>query len=128
MSKVVMVVDDDDMMLNLVEIMLNRLEVRVVKVSSGEDALELLESVKPDIFVVDIMMPGMDGYELSRRLRARPETADHPIVILSARSDPESITYGFTVGANAWVSKLTVYTELPAAIEKLLNPGSSAIQ
>lgn len=128
MDKLVMVVDDDDMMLNLVEIMLTRLDVRVIKVPDGETALQLLDSVKPDLFVVDVMMPGIDGYELSKRIRARADTSEHPIVILSARSDPESITYGFTVGANAYVSKLQMYTDLPTAIEELLNSDTSATQ
>lgn len=125
MSKLVMVVDDDDMMLNLIEIMLRRFGVSIIKATDGETALDLLERVKPDLFVLDVMMPGIDGFELSSVIRTRPETAHLPIIILSALGDPTSIAKGRAAGANAYVSKINLYAELPATIQEFLNTDRS---
>ena len=81
---------------------------------SGTEAFEMLKDVEPDLILLDLMMPGIDGFEVIRRLRADPATADIQIVILSALNSQEDVVKGFNVGANDFIMK-------PIIMEKLLS-------
>jgi DNA-binding response OmpR family regulator len=116
-----MLVDDDPGVLRLVEIILKRTGYNVATAIDGPTALSLLEEVRPDLFVLDVMMPGMDGLELCRRLRADPRCQHHPIIILSAKSDPRSVRDGLEAGANAYVSKADMNKALVGQISALLS-------
>ena len=83
-------------------------------VPDGSSALELLQTQNFDLILLDVMMPGIDGFEVIRRLRADPATADIQIVILSALNSNEDIVKGFNVGANDFIMK-------PIIMEKLLS-------
>ena len=82
--------------------------------SNGEAGLRKAVRLKPDVILLDLMMPGIDGFEVIRRLLANPETADIQIVILSALTSNEDIIKGFDVGANDFIMK-------PIIMEKLLT-------
>jgi CheY-like chemotaxis protein len=105
MPKQVMVVDDEIGALALIAIILERNGYAVVKAQGGPVALDLLEKTQPDLFVLDLMMPEMDGIELCKRIRATPGTASTPVILLSARSDPETIDRAMAAGANDYLSK-----------------------
>jgi len=120
MSKRIMIVDDEMDMLLLIEISLRRRGYNVLKADSPYTALSLLESATPDLFVLDLMMPEMDGLELCRRIRARNETADTPVIMYSAKHDEKTIDLGKAVGANAYVVK-GLSQELVNTIQTLLT-------
>src|SRR5450432_1796205 len=102
----IMIVDDEHLSLSLLSITMTRPGLAVVTANSAARALEMLDTTTPDLFILDVMMPIMDGLELCRRIRARPETARTPILIVSARHDPEIVKKAQAAGANDFVSKL----------------------
>ena len=110
----VLVVDDIPLNVLLVTKMLSRFNFSVRTAGGGQQALDAVAEEKPDLILLDLMMPGIDGFEVIRRLRANPETADIQIVILSALTSNEDIIKGFDVGANDFIMK-------PIIMEKLLT-------
>ncbi len=126
MSKAIMVVDDELGILTLVEIILKRHGLTVIKARDAFEALDRLDASAPDLFVLDLMMPDMDGIELCRRIRNRPETANAPIIILSARHDAKSVERGIAAGANVYIPKTMLHSDLMKQIYTLLDAGSQA--
>ena len=90
----------------------------VVEAASGEDALELLSSTSVDVVLLDLMLPGIDGLEVCRMLRAQ---GDLPIIIVSARTDSSDVISGLEAGADDYVTKPLMATELAARIRALLR-------
>jgi len=123
-SKVVMVVDDETEMLALLEIMLKRYGLAVMKAPDADLALHLVKSLKPDLFMLDVMMPGMNGFDLCRELRATPHTAKTPVIIFSALDTPQSRKKAMECGANAFIPKRTLTEELASQIHALLGNHS----
>ncbi|MBR1510204.1 MAG: response regulator [Bacteroidales bacterium] len=110
----VLAVDDIPLNLLLVQKMLSRFNFKMRTAANGQLALDAVAAQKPDLILLDLMMPGIDGFEVIRRLRANPETADIQIVILSALNSNEDVVKGFNVGANDFIMK-------PIIMEKLLS-------
>lgn len=110
----VLAVDDIPLNVLLVQKMLSRFNFRLKTASNGQQALDSVAAEKPDLILLDLMMPGIDGFEVIRRLRADPATADIQIVILSALNSNEDVVKGFNVGANDFIMK-------PIIMEKLLS-------
>lgn len=110
----VLAVDDIPLNLLLVQKMLARFNFKIRTAANGQLALDAVAALKPDLILLDLMMPGIDGFEVIRRLRADPATADIQIVILSALNSNEDIVKGFNVGANDFIMK-------PIIMEKLLS-------
>jgi DNA-binding response OmpR family regulator len=88
-------------------------------------ALDLLDNTTPDLIILDLMMPGMDGVELCRRVRAREQTADTPILMLSALNDAENIKRALAAGATDYLSKLTPHREVLTKVNNLLGTGQA---
>lgn len=110
----VLAVDDIPLNLLLVQKMLGRFNFRIKTAANGEQALQSVAAEKPDLILLDLMMPVLDGFEVIRRLRADPATSDIRIVILSALNSNEDVVKGFNVGANDFIMK-------PIIMEKLLS-------
>lgn len=110
----VLAVDDIPLNLLLVQKMLSRFNFKLRTAANGQQALDAVAAEKPSLILLDLMMPGIDGFEVIRRLRADPATADIQIVILSALNSNEDIVKGFNVGANDFIMK-------PIIMEKLLS-------
>ena len=110
----VLAVDDIPLNLLLVQKMLSRFNFKLRTAANGQLALDAVAQQKPDLILLDLMMPGIDGFEVIRRLREDPETADIQIVILSALDSNEDVIKGFNVGANDFIMK-------PIIMEKLLS-------
>lgn len=110
----VLAVDDIPLNLLLVQKMLSRFNFKLRTAANGQLALDAVAQQKPDLILLDLMMPGIDGFEVIRRLRDDPETADVQIVILSALNSNEDVIKGFNVGANDFIMK-------PIIMEKLLS-------
>lgn len=117
----VLAVDDIPLNLLLVQKMLTRFNFRIRTASGGQQALDAVAAEKPDLILLDLMMPGIDGFEVIRRLRANPATADIRIVILSALNSNEDVVKGFNVGADDFIMK-------PIIMEKLLTCVVTQIQ
>ena len=101
----ILIVDDDPAITTLLKLSFELEGHFVVTASNGVEALEMARHVHPAAMVVDVMMPEMDGLELIRRLRANPDTAEIPIVCLSAKALASDIEAGYAAGADDYVTK-----------------------
>ena len=110
----VLAVDDIPLNLLLVQKMLARYNFKMRTAANGQQALDAVSSEKPDLILLDLMMPGIDGFEVIRRLKNNPDTADIRIVILSALNSNEGVVKGFNLGADDFIMK-------PIIMEKLLS-------
>ncbi len=110
----VLAVDDIPLNLLLVQKMLSKFNFQFRTAANGQQALDAVAAQKPDLILLDLMMPGLDGFEVIRRLRENPSTSDVQIVILSALNSNEDVVKGFNVGANDFIMK-------PIIMEKLLS-------
>ncbi len=108
----ILAVDDIATNIMLLKAILNRAKYKTITASGGIEALEKVESENPDLILLDIMMPDIDGYEVLRRLKANPAHEDIPVIILTALQNPEDIVKGFKVGASDYVSKPFSHEEL----------------
>ncbi|MFP4445433.1 MAG: response regulator [Desulfosudaceae bacterium] len=104
-KETILVVDDEEDILELVRVSLEREGYRVLCAGSGEEALRRARSEMPDMMVLDIMMPGMDGLEVARRIKNTPETRAMAIIVLSARGEESDIITGLELGADDYVTK-----------------------
>ncbi len=122
--KRILVVDDEIGALTLIGIMLERGGFGVLKAKDANAALAVLEKETPDLIILDVMMPGMDGIELCRVIRGRAETGTTPVLILSARGDAESVMRGMDAGANDYLPKPILHHDLVAKVRKMLDMNS----
>jgi DNA-binding response OmpR family regulator len=117
----VLVADDDPDILALVTFRLERAGYDVVAASDGEQALQLALEQPPDLAVLDVMMPKLDGYEVTTRLRQNERTRRMPIILLTARVQEADIARGFEVGADDYVKKPFSPQELGARVQAILG-------
>ena len=115
----ILVVDDVPMNVRLLEAVLVSNGYEVVSANDGEQAMELVASAKPDLVLLDVMMPGIDGYEVCRRLREKPETAVLPVVMVTASTNEK--TKGIEAGADDLIGKPFDHDELLARVRSLLR-------
>ncbi len=120
MAPKILIIDDDLDTLRLVGMMLQRQGYQIVVASSGPQGLIQAENEKPDLILLDVMMPGMDGYEVARRLRANPDTATTPILMFTAKAQLDDKVTGFEAGADDYLTKPTHPSELLAHVKALL--------
>ncbi len=122
MTQTVLLVDDERHIVNVVGAMLEQRDFRVVSASSGEEALALLEDITPDLALLDIILPGIDGATLAQRLRARPATEEVPIVFLTGLVEADEIHKGGNqIGGQYFLAKPFDSTELFEVIERAMS-------
>lgn len=124
MKKRILLTDDEP---NIVLVVTKRLEIQgyeVLIARDGEEALKKARELKPDLVLLDIMLPGVDGLNVCRILKADEATRDIPVVLFSARAQTWDKEAGREFGANAYVEKPFQPEELLATIEKLLKSSS----
>lgn len=121
MSKKVMIVDDEPNIVLSVEFLMKRAGHEVVTAGDGEEALRVLAETKPDLMILDVMMPNKNGFEVCTDVRANPETADLPILMLSAKGREAEREKGLALGANAYITKPFSTHELVARVDELLR-------
>jgi CheY-like chemotaxis protein len=117
----ILTVDDDDRIRRIVQINLQRAGYRVTAARDGVEALEQIEQERPDLVLLDINMPRMDGIEMLRRLRADPETAALPVVLLTAKTQDEDILEGKRSGADYYLPKPFSPVALLAVLREVLG-------
>ena len=113
----ILAVDDDPVTLKLVAVTLTRAGYEVLTAKDGKEALARVEGIQPDLIILDVMMPGLDGYEVCRRLRGMPSTAAIPIMMLTATSSLENKIAGFEAGSDDYMVKPFEPAELEAHIK-----------
>ncbi|MCA0426596.1 MAG: hybrid sensor histidine kinase/response regulator [Bacteroidetes bacterium] len=116
----ILVIDDQPNNLKVIAgLLANEYEISIA--SNGETALSMLEKAQPDLILLDIMMPGMDGFETCKQLKSNPNTASIPVIFLTAKTDIDDITKGFKCGAVDYVTKPFNPAEVKARVKNHLG-------
>jgi len=123
----VLVVDDDRMTLRLVELGLRRAGYQVITATTGAEGVQKVRTERPDLVLMDVMMPSMDGFEATKRIRRLREGRHIPIIFLSARDQVEAKIKGLRIGGDDYVTKPVSVGELLARIEARLRPVAPAL-
>jgi DNA-binding response OmpR family regulator len=120
LSRRILVVDDDPRLLHVVAMYLSIEGYDVDTASNGEEGLRLLEQRRPDLVILDVMMPGIDGLEACRRIKSNPETRAIPVVLFTALSRTDDVENGRAAGANRFINKPFSLIGLGAVIRSFL--------
>ena len=121
MSEKILIIDDDLDTLRLVGLMLQRQGYQISAATNGQQGLDKAFEEDPDLILLDVMMPDIDGYEVTRRLRQNPSTMETPILMFTAKTQLDDKVTGFEVGANDYLTKPTHPAELQARVKTLLS-------
>lgn len=124
----ILVVEDESDILELVRYNLQQAGYRVIVAHDGLQALDLLREQKPDLVVLDILLPNLDGREVCRRIRQNPQTHHIPVLILSALSEETDRVVGFEIGADDYLTKPFSPRELVLRVKAILRRGSQESQ
>lgn len=117
----ILIVDDNADNLEILKDKLESMNYEVLTASSGEEAISRVESGRPDLILLDIMMPGMDGYEVCRILKGQPSTRFIPIAMVTAKAGSDEIIKGLDSGADDYITKPIDIPELMARVKSLLR-------
>ena len=120
----VFVIDDDDELLMMVGMILRRAGFEISLTSDAVKGLDKIVDEKPDVVILDLMMPYMSGFDVCRHIRATPEVADTPVMILTARMQPGDRQAAFEAGANDYVTKPVTSRQLVERVEALLTANA----
>ena len=118
---VVLVADDDDDIRDLVAFRLDRAGYEVLRAGDGQQALDLAREHNPDLAVLDVMMPKLTGYDVTRELRSDAATSRIPVILLTARVQEADVARGFEAGADDYVKKPFSPQELKARVQAVLG-------
>jgi two-component system alkaline phosphatase synthesis response regulator PhoP len=118
---IILVVDDDQQNLELVQAYLEDIECETVAAHDGIEALDLVAQAKPDLILLDVMMPKMSGFEVCRRLKADPDTSQIPVIMVTALNEFGDIERGIDSGTDDFVSKPINKLELLTRIRTMLK-------
>lgn len=121
----ILIVDDDNLVTTLLEKLLAIEGYETVALNESSLAVETARLIKPDVFLIDLMMPQPDGFRLTRLLREEPEFASTPIIIVTALDDSDSRAVAFGSGANDYITKPFHPDELSERIKELLDSHNS---
>lgn len=120
----ILIADDNPQMLELLEAYLAPVNARILTAANGQEALDLVEQQRPDLLLLDIMMPRRSGYEVCRILKADPDRCDIPIVMVTALNEAADIERARESGADSFLSKPVNKIELTTRVQELLKPGA----
>ena len=124
MAEKILIIDDDVDTLKLVGMMLQKQGYQIFAAANGEQGLAQAEAENPDLIILDVMMPEMDGFEVAKRLRTNSLTANTPILMFTAKTQLDDKVTGFEAGADDYLTKPTHPTELSAHVKALLARSS----
>ena len=120
LSQAVLVVDDEPMARTLLRLMLVRAGYEVYEAEDGLDALKKVKAHPPDVMILDVMMPHMDGFEVCEELRRQEPTDSLPMIMLSAKTDLDSVNRGLRVGATKYLTKPVSPEDLTQHVHEVL--------
>lgn len=125
MAEKILIVDDDVQTLRLVGLMLERQGYKILAASNGAQAIGMARTEQPDLILLDVMMPDVDGFSVARTLRKEPETANIPILMFTARAQVEDKIAGYEAGADDYLTKPIHPAELTAHLRAILSRSKS---
>ena len=125
MAKKILVIEDDPGSRRLTEFTLKREGYEVITAGNGLEGLNKINRDQPDLVVLDVMLPGIDGYEIARRIRSQPETEKLLILMLSGKVRAEDKNTGLQVGANDYLSKPASPALIAQKVAALLGDGGT---
>ena len=121
MVKKILIVDDEPEMLEMIELRMKKNGYAVVTAVTGEECLEKAQKERPDVILLDVLLPGMSGFEVSKRLKADEETKDIPIIMVTALIGTDAEEKGMERGAKYFISKPFDPEELVSEINKIVR-------
>ena len=121
-QKTVMIVEDEAEAAEMFAEMMRVNGFRVLKMFASAPAIPMISQEKPDVIILDIMMPDISGLEVLRYMRREPELASIPVIVVSAKSMPGDIKNGIEAGASMYLTKPVGFIELKEAVQKVLLP------
>jgi two-component system alkaline phosphatase synthesis response regulator PhoP len=124
----ILIVDDEEDIAELVSYNLSREGFATVKASNGDAALRKVKLEKPDLVILDLMLPGMSGLDICKSLRANPQTATLPVIMLTAKSEEFDKVLGLEIGADDYITKPFSVKELIARVRSLLRRVQEAVK
>ena len=122
----VLIVDDIPINVTLIEKRLKPFHFVIEKANDGQTALDIVADNKPDLILLDLMMPGMNGYDVIKQLRAKEETQQLPIIVISALNSNEDVVKGYDLGANDFLTKPIIMNRLHTSVITQLNKAMEA--
>jgi CheY-like chemotaxis protein len=120
-SRTVLIVEDEEDAADLFAEMMRVSGFRVLKTSSSAPAISIMTDEKPDVVILDIMMPEVSGLDILRQMRREPQLANIPVVVVSAKSMPADIKNGMEAGASTYLTKPVGFLDLKEAVERALS-------
>ena len=124
-KKTILVVDDEPDMVTIISGILNSGEYNVRSVYNGRQVFSQLQEERPDLVILDITMPEMDGFEVLRRLKAAPETSAIPVILLTGKGQYQDVLTGYELGTDYYMSKPFTGTQLINGVRLFLGDGNS---
>ncbi len=125
MKKKLLLVEDDPSAVRITTYALEQAGYEVLAALNGQEALRKAQGEKPDLIILDVMLPGVDGFQVCRHLRADPQTAQIPILMLSAKAQQADVDTGLKVGADDYLTKPVDLSEVLSRVESLLAQKSA---
>ena len=120
-GKKILAVDDERHIVRLIQVNLERAGYQVSTAFDGNEALKKVEGDKPDLIVLDVMMPRMDGFEVLKRLQANPETREVPVIMLTAKAQDADVFRGWASGVSAYLTKPFNPLELITFVKRIFS-------
>jgi len=121
MPKKILAVDDEKNIVRLVQINLERQGYEVITANDGKEALEKVDSERPDLVVLDVMMPYMDGFEVLQNLRRNPSTREIPVIMLTAKAQDQDVFKGWQSGVDCYLTKPFNPMELVSFVKRIFS-------
>lgn len=121
MPKKILAVDDEKHIVRLVQVNLERAGYQVVVAYDGVEALKKVQDERPDLIVLDVMMPQMDGFETLKNLKANPETRDIPVIMLTAKAQDADVFRGWQSGVDCYLTKPFNPLELLSFVKRIFT-------
>jgi len=121
MNRKILIIEDDPINLRFTKYTLEKKGYQVVTAANGLEGLKKVKTEAPDLIIMDIMLPGIDGFEICHRLRAEPQTAQLPILMISGKAQEADKATGLKVGVDVYLTKPVSPSEIVSRVEALLD-------
>ena len=121
MAKKILAVDDEKHIVRLVQVNLERQGYEVITANDGKEALQKVEEERPDLVVLDVMMPYMDGFEVLQTMRRNPDTREIPVIMLTAKAQDADVFRGWQSGVDCYLTKPFNPMELIAFVKRIFS-------